>query len=110
MFGRFSSWLACAVLRLSSLSENDRTKLSRVVMKELGALPMKEVFETIDGVLHVKGQPADIETAKRLRNSARGLTNSYALNLIHDQAIFEAIKLGVHTAETERQMIFARGA
>lgn len=111
MFSRFASWFAGALLRSSVLTETDRIKLSRTIMGELGALPIKEIIE-IDrnGNIFMNGTPADPDIVKKLSNSARGAINSYALNFIHDQVMFEAIKLGVHTVETERQMHFSRAA
>lgn len=111
MLSRFASWFACALLRSTVLTDTDRTKLSRVLMGELGALPLKEIIEVDrEGNIFMNGELADPAVVKKLSNSAMGALQSYALKFVHDQVMFEAVKLGVHTVETERQMGFARAA
>lgn len=111
MLGRFSSWFACTLLKVSVLSDADRAKLSSVIMQELGALPVKEIIETdAQGTLYLLGKPADKDVLTKLRHSAKATLNSYALNLIHDQVTWEAIKLGVHTAKSNPDLTFSRAA
>lgn len=81
------------------------------ILKELGALPLRDMIITNqEGILLVNGRPLDLESARLLRESASATLNSKAFAFVREQVLFNAVKTGVHKAETPLQMLFAKAA
>lgn len=51
-----------------------------------------------------------METAARLRESARAAKSNFSLAFIHEQVLYAAIVHGVHKLETPEQSYFSRAA
>jgi hypothetical protein len=58
----------------------------------------------------INGKYVEVDKILQLRDSARVVLENKAFKLIREQVVFTAVALGVHTVETERQMLFARAA
>src|SRR6185369_815837 len=105
MWAKLATILAIFSLKRADLSIKDRNKLLIHIADKLGALPFRDMItEDSNGSLLVNGRPVDIELARILRDSAKGALHSKAFTYIRDQVLYDAIKLGVHRAEDEKQM------
>lgn len=111
MWAKIATNLAVFVLKRASLSVTDRNKLVIHLLDKLGALPFRDII-TVDeqGSLLVSGRTVTMEQARVLRDSARGALDSQAFRIIREQVLFQAVTLGTHKAEDEKQMFFARAA
>ncbi len=111
MFGRIAVKLAKFALNRADLSIEDRAALTTQILSSVAALPFRDMIViSEDGSVLVNGHPLEREEIMKLRDSARMVLNSKAMQLIYDQVAFTAVTLGVHTVETERQMFFARAS
>ena len=111
MWGKFVAKLATSALRRADLSIESRNLLTTAVLKELGALPLHDMITTNqEGNLLVNGRPLDLESARILRESARAALENQAFKFVREQVLFNSVVLGVHKAETDKQMYFARAS
>jgi len=93
------------------LSWETRSKLTSLVLISVDALPVKDIISVDDdGSLLVGGRKMEIEQAIHLRESARAMLGNTAYKVIRDQVAYQAITLGFHKAETERQILFGKAA
>lgn len=111
MFGKFYSKLAQFALKRADLSIQDSATLSRIVLDKLRGLPLKDMIQADGfGNVLINGKPVDQELLANLRESARGALVNQAFLLIQEQVAFNAIKVGIHTAQDYAQLFFARSA
>lgn len=104
---RLALWLLKRPLTLSQ-----RNLLTTAILERLGALPIRSslsVNETTGEIL-VSGTPIDLDHARVLFEGAKQLLNNPVLKILWDQVAYNAIGFGVHKAENETQMYFARAA
>lgn len=111
MFARFVTRITCALLRGASLSIQDRTLLTVVLLDKLGFIPASDIIE-IDETNGIKiaGKKISVEQAIVLRESARKVLAEPAWKVVHDQITFEAVKIGVHRGESPEQVYFSKVA
>lgn len=98
------------VLQLSTLSEKDTNLLITGILDKLNALPIRDIIVSSDGQLKINGRPVGIEQAVNLRESAKHALENYAEKLIEEQILFTAITIGVHKADSEKSLMFAKAA
>lgn len=111
MWSRLAVWLASKLLSGVSLSTTQRNLLTAAVLDKLGALPFRDILTiTGSGQLLLQGRSLDIEKVRQLQESAKAALQSQALLLIREQVAFTAVTNGVHKAEDEKQILFARAA
>lgn len=111
MWGSIATKLAIFALKSARLPVKDRNLLTACILDRLAALPLRDIIHVNEeGNLLVNGRPVDVETARQLRESARGALTSTAFKFIRQQVAFQAINIGVHKAEDELQMFFGRAA
>lgn len=110
MWETFATKLAVKLLRRSSLSIENRNHLSTVLMDKLGALPFADIITRNENEILVNGVPLDYEKAKALSESAKAALNNNALRVVWESVAFMAVNHGIHKAETERQLLWARAA
>ncbi len=111
MLQNFITKLLISALSRADLSIKNRGKLTTALLDKLVALPIADIIITNDqGSLVVSGKTITLEGAQRLREGARAVLQNQARNLIHDQVLYQAVTLGVHKVEDERQMFFSRAA
>lgn len=93
------------------LSIEERNKIVIHLMDIVQALPLNDIINVnSDGEILINGSSLDLDKARQLREHARVALDNKALRLIREQVSFQAIALGVHQVESERQMLFARAA
>ncbi|HEY9826357.1 MAG TPA: hypothetical protein V6D19_12990 [Stenomitos sp.] len=103
--------LVIFLLTRAKISNENRLSLTNAVLDKLGALPVRDAIRQDEtGALLVNDRPVDLETAKLLRESARGALNSMALKVVREQVEFAAITVGVHQATDPWAMIFGKSA
>lgn len=108
---RFLIKLVVGWLKGANLSLDERLVLSQAVLENLGGAPLADIISIDDsGSLVIKGRSLEADVWLKLRDSARGAKASTAFNLVREQVLYEAIKLGVHKADNSNQMFFARAA
>lgn len=100
-----------AYARRADLSMEDRSALATVILDRLGALPFRDIIQVgSNGVLTIDGRPLDMETARKMRDSAKYVLESTARHFVREQVAFRAVTLGVHNGDTAEKAIFARAA
>lgn len=109
-----ATWITKLTVWLLSwikLSIQNRTLLTAQILSSLQALPLKDII-TLDeeGNILVQGRRLKPEQELQLREAARGTLSNQARKLVHDQVLFRAVALGVHTVTTPEQMYFSRAA
>ncbi len=99
------------LLRSKRLSKQERIDLSTEVMRGLNIVPMHDIIST-DAKYQflVNGNPIDMETAIRLKESASQVLNSFARSLIHQQIQRLAFVNGFHKASDIDQILFYKAA
>ena len=102
--------LACWLLK-RRLNLEDRNRLVSALLKSAEALPLTDTIYRDDlGRLVVNGKHVDHEFALKLRESAKGAQNNFALKFVHDHTRYLAITKGVHEHLTPEQGLFAKAA
>lgn len=111
MIRKLAVKLTVFLLQQVDLSIEDRSLLITLLLKNLGALPIRDIITSgPDGSLVISGQPVDLELAKKLRESARAALENSAYKLVHDQARYEAITTGFLEADSEKRSLFGKAA
>ena len=82
--------------------------LTTLVLKELGALPYKDIIKNDEGELLINDIPVDIEKARQLRESATVALNNAALILVRDQVAYTADLESTHKAQSFQQVLWGR--
>ena len=60
------------------------------------------------GVLFIKGEPVDPELRRKLQDSAIVALDNAAEILVEDQALHEALKLGIISSTRNEELFFAK--
>lgn len=103
--------LATWILKRERFSLEETALFTSFILDKMGALPFRDIITTNEeGILLVRGRSLDIETARLLRDGARGFLDSPVRRFIYDQVLYEAVTLGVHKAEDAKQLVFSRAA
>lgn len=111
MWGKIVTSVTNYALKRVNLTIEQRNSIVTNVLDALDALPLKDIITTSpEGELSINGRPVSLEVAQKLRESALAAVDNTALKVIKEQVAFAAVALGVHTVESERQMLFARAA
>lgn len=111
MLTKLAVKLAQFALKRADLSLEDRNKLTIHILKKLDAFPLRDmIVSNEEGKLLVNGRTLSAEGARQLRESARGALRSQARKFVHDQVLFTAITMGVHSLEKVEQSYFCRAA
>lgn len=101
---------AVDLLNKTDLSIEDRSMLTSCLLDRLCAYPLSDIITVDNGSLYIKGKGVDLETATKLRESAKGALANFALNTIYEQVKFEAIVTGFIKADSEKQSFFGKAA
>lgn len=111
MWGRFLVRTTIKLLNNTALSLADRSLLSTAILRKLGALPTGDIITVNESnEILVNGVLLEFESARALREGARAALNNQALRIVRQQVAFNAIKIGVHKAESDSQLYFGRAA
>lgn len=111
MWQRLLVSLVLKLLRHSALSLAERSRLSTGILNKLGALPTGDIITVNESnEILVNGVLLEYERARALREGARAALNNVALRIVRQQVAYNAIKTGIHKAETESQLYFGRAA
>lgn len=111
MLGRIVTRLVAGLLRGTRLSNENKQLLTGALLDQLRALPLHariSVDET--GQVIVGGRALNLETAQRLRQSARAQKNNFARKFVGEQVTFMAVHMGVHENTSPEQGLFAKAA
>lgn len=100
----------CWILSRKKLNASDKQKLTNEILKAIDALPLHAIITVDEGKIFIRGVPLDGERAMVLRESADKAIHNPALQLVHEQALYLAVSLGIHQAQTTEQIQFAKAA
>lgn len=104
---RITIWL----LKSSHLSNEERQLLTSALLDKLGALPLHATIVVDEaGQFFVNGKQLDLDTARKLRESARSMMNNFARRFVREQVKYMAINIGVHQNTSPDQGLFAKTA
>lgn len=111
MAGRAITSFVIWLLNISSLSMNDRTRLTAALLDKLNAFPAADIIKIDEkyGLL-VNGVQIDVEKARLLRESAKAAFNSRACRLVWDAVAFKAVAVGVHNGDSPERVMFSKAA
>lgn len=102
---------ALFLIKRAKLDVEKRNQLASVALDKLNATPFKDVFTfREDGSLLINGNEIDMETARKLRESARGALNSSALRLVHESVTYQAFVQAAIEAKTDEDLLFGKSA
>lgn len=111
MFGRLATTCSVALLRLVTLSTEDRTRLTCAILDRLHALPASDIISLNEqGQFTVGGRPLTMEDARKLRESAKYVLDSSARKIVREAVAFKAVSHGVHKANTPEEVLFSKAA
>ena len=111
MFNKLLTTLVIKLLRNRKFSGVSKVKITNELLKSIDSLPLRgTIFIDDSGHGYINGKKLDAESTIQLRSSAALLKESFAFKVVHEQARFLAIQIGVHQANTPEQVIFAKAA
>jgi len=110
MWNRLAVSMANYALARSNLTIEQRNSLTMHIMDGIGALPFNDIIYVSDEGLVINNRSLSVDEMRQLRESAGAALNNQALTLIRQQATYEAITLGVHKVQSEKELLFARAA
>lgn len=102
--------LVCWILSQKKITTHDRQLLMKEVLSSIDALPLHAIITINEGKLFIRGTEVDGERAMVLREGADAALHNSALELIHEQVLYQAVSQGVHISQTPEQMNFAKAA
>jgi hypothetical protein len=99
------------LLRGKSLTVTERIEVVNALLDKQNALPIKQAISHDENFqLIVNGRKLTPEEHDHFMQSIQALSNSFALKAIRDQVAFECVKIGVHQAMNNEQILFAKAA
>lgn len=99
------------LLRSKRLSEEQKALVTSALLDNLVAIPIRDLIQvTESGQIKIQGRTLDPEGSISFRESVVALRNSYARKVIHDQMLFKAVTLGVHTGNNTDMIVFSKAA
>jgi hypothetical protein len=104
---RFTAYL----LRNTKLDLESKNLLTNVLLEKIGALPLHDIItQDGNGRLLIHNRPVELEEARLLRESARGVLNNKAIAFVYEQVQFLAITAGIHKNIAQEDGLFAKAA
>ena len=106
MFINFVCWL----LKRKKLTTLQRQQLINQVLASVDALPLHSIITVNGADVSIRGVPLNAEQSVALRDSADQALHNRALQIVHEQVLYQAVSLGVHQAQNTEQIQFAKAA
>jgi len=98
-------------LESNDLTQEEHLRLLGILNKNLNSFPISSVITlSQDGGYLANGQKLTIDEVVKFRQGISALRDNWAFQLLGDQILFEAIKIGVHHGDTPSQMMFSKTA
>ena len=98
-------------LKDKELTKKERLFLLNYFNKEINSFPVDDDIKiTPEGLILANGRVLSLEQRELFLTGAKSLKSNYAFNLIADQVMFQAIKVGLHEAKDIDQLYFTKSA
>jgi len=94
-----------------TLTREQRIDLLNYLNKEINDFPIEDcVVISKDGGILANGRQMTLEQREAFLQGARALSGNTAFNLIADQCVYQAMKVGIHDAKEMDQLYFSKTA
>ncbi len=110
MFQRFVAWFACYLLKYKTLNTENRIRLVNAITTKLAFVPITDIIKINGGSISVNGVPLDHEQVMSIRQGATAALQNRALQFVHNQATYEAIKMGIYTVTDMNTALFSKAS
>lgn len=111
MWGRLVSKLAVWAVKNKRLSGEDKARVTNALYDNLQAIPLRNIITfNGEGTVLINGRKMTMEQSMAFVESARALKDSYARKMIHEQVLYEAVKMGIHQGLTPEMIQFSKAA
>lgn len=111
MFSKIVSKLAVWALKSKRLSGEDKVRVTNALYDNLQAIPLRNIVTfNEEGTVMINGKILDLQQSMLFLDSARAMKESFARKMIHDQVLYEAVKMGIHNGLSPEMIIFAKAA
>lgn len=92
-----------------SLSQEGHLRLLGILTKTLNSFPLENVvLINNQGATCANGRELTMEELVKFRQSISALRENWAFQLLGDQILFEAIKIGIHEGHTIERLMFSK--
>ena len=101
--------LIIGYLNRHTLTRDESTDLLNYFNKEINAFPIdNSVVILSDGMILANGRQMTLEQRESFLQGAKALSNNTAFNLIADQVVYQAMKVGIHDANHIDHLYFSK--
>lgn len=98
-------------LEKNALTQEEHLRLLGILNRSINSFPLQDPIEVMmDGSYVLNGQKMTIEEVVKFRQGISALKDNWAFQILGDKILFDAIKQGVHFAETPEKMMFSKTA
>lgn len=111
MWNRLIVKIVTWALRNSRLSGENKIKITNVLLDNIQAVPFKNIISfSREGTILIRGKEMEPDQAIAFRGAAIALQDNIARKIIHDQVMFEAVKMGIHQGLNQDMIMFSKAA
>lgn len=90
-------------------TREERIDLLNYLNKEINAFPIEDCVVLLpNGGILANGKPMSLEQREAFLQGASALLNNTAFNLIADQCVYQAMKVGIHDATEMDHLYFSK--
>ena len=106
---RVTGQKALDYLEENALTPDEHLRLLGILNKQINAFPLENVvFINNQGSTCANGRELTLEETVKFRQSISALRDNWGFQLLADQILFEAIKIGIHEGHTTERMMFSK--
>ena len=96
-------------LEENELSPVEHLRLLGILTKSINSFPLENVLTTTtQGATCANGRELTMEELVKFRQSISALRDNWAFQLLADQILYLAIKIGIHEGHTTERLMFSK--
>jgi hypothetical protein len=96
-------------LENNQLTQEEHLRLLGILNKQINAFPLETVvFINNQGATCANGRELTLEETVKFRQGISALRDNWSFQLLADQILFEAIKIGIHEGHTTERLMFSK--
>lgn len=96
-------------LEENQLTPSEHLRLLGILTKSINSFPLESVVDINNqGAICANGRELSMEELVKFRQSISALRENWAFQLLGDQILFEAIKIGIHEGHTTERLMFSK--
>lgn len=96
-------------LEENELSPVEHLRLLGILTKSINAFPLESVIAiNTQGAICANGKELSMEELVKFRQGVSAIRDNWAFQLLADQILFEAIKIGIHEGHTPERLMFSK--